>query len=185
MAQPRDESRTTGSGSTRTGQRTDTEQRTPLQQERPGGLSRRDSLIPWIARDPFTLFDTMQRQMDRMFQNFGFGSMERNLWSPQIEMHEKKGKLLITADLPGLNKEDVKIELNDNLLTIEGERKQEQRDDARGWSERSYGRFFRSIPLPEGINAENANASFNNGVLEITLDAPKKELPKGKKIEIQ
>ena len=187
MAQVRDENRT-ASGS-RTAQRTDMEQRTPVQRERTllnrEGLTRRDPFSLWTSRDPFNLFNTMRQQMDRMFDNFGFGGMEQSLWSPQIELKEKDGKLLICADLPGLNKNDVKVEINDNILTIEGERKHEQRDEEHGFSERSYGHFFRQIPLPEHVNAEHANATFNNGVLEITLDAPKKELPRGKQIEIR
>ena len=140
-------------------------------------------------RDPFSMVNDLQREMERLFGNFGFGPMfsrelDSGVWSPQIEMVERNGKLVVSADLPGLKKDDVKVELNDNVLTIEGERKDERRDEKGGWSERRYGHFIRSIALPEGINAENANATFNNGVLEITLDAPRQQ-QRGRKIEVK
>jgi HSP20 family protein len=106
------------------------------------------------------------------------------MWSPQLEVFERDGKLHICADLPGLNKDDVKVEVLDNQLLLEGERKSEQKDERGGWSERSYGRFFRSIPLPEGVNPDTAKASFENGVLDIAFDSPKKPEKRGKQIPI-
>ncbi len=140
-------------------------------------------------RDPFSIVNDLQREMERLFGNFGFGPMfsrelDRGAWSPQIEMFERNGKLVVSADLPGLKKDDVKVELSDNVLTIEGERKDERRDEKGGWSERRYGHFIRSTALPEAINSENANATFNNGVLEITLDAPRQQ-QRGRKIEVK
>ena len=119
------------------------------------------------------------------------GSRERQgqrgmaaLWAPQIEVSEREGKLLICADLPGLRKEDVKVELTDEALTIQGER-QEQRE-GRGYSERTYGSFYRSIPLPEGVNTDGAQARFQDGVLEVTIPMPKhEEQQKQKRLEIQ
>ena len=183
MAEPRKETgeRTRGRTDIETTQRT--EQETARNREtRAGGLMRRE---PFTIGDPFTVFNTMRRRMDHLFDDFGFGGIGPQLWSPQIEMYEKNGKLHVAADLPGLDKKDVKVELNDNVLTIEGERKDEQKDERGGWSERSYGHFFRSIPLPDGINTESCNATFNNGVLEVTVDMPKQTQPKGKQIEIR
>ena len=97
------------------------------------------------------------------------------VWSPQIETFEREGQLVVRADLPGLKKDDVNVEITDDAITISGERRNEDEERREGYyrSERSYGSFFRSIPLPEGVNAEDANATFNNGVLEITMQAVK------------
>jgi HSP20 family protein len=106
-------------------------------------------------------------------------------WSPQVEMFERDGKLVVQADLPGIKKDDVKVEITDHQLTIEGERKDEREEKGAGFyrSERSYGSFYRSIPLPEGVNTENARAEFKNGVLEISMESPQLESSK-KRLEI-
>jgi HSP20 family protein len=81
------------------------------------------------------------------------------------------------TDLPGLKRDDVKVELTEGLLTISGERKEEKEEKREGYyrSERSYGSFFRQIPLPEGAKTDTAKAEFNDGVLEITMQAPARE----------
>ncbi len=152
-----------------------------------GELARRGSFD--VGRDPFAMLTSFRREMDRLFDEFGFGGnllkdFGRNVWSPQVEISERDGKLHVSADLPGLGKDDVRVEVLDNNLTIQGERRTEQRDEREGWSERSYGRFFRSIPLPDGINPDSAKASFENGVLDITFDAPKLADRRGKQIQI-
>jgi HSP20 family protein len=119
-------------------------------------------------------------EMDRMFEDFGFPSMERwgrssglDRFSPQVDIFERDGKLVVRADLPGMTKDDISVELTEGAVIIQGERKYEHEENQEGIyrSERSYGRFYREIPLPEGVNSENATANFNNGVLEVTLDA--------------
>jgi len=82
---------------------------------------------------------------------------------------------VLRADLPGMNKDDVKVEITDEAIILDGERKYEHEENEGGVyrSERSYGHFYREIPLPEGVKTENATANFKNGVLEITVDAPK------------
>ena len=149
---------------------------------------------------PFGMLSRMFDEMDRFFDELGFGrrllprprvvgerQMQRAmgaLWSPQIEVSERDGQLVICADLPGLRKEDVKVELADDALTIQGER-QEQRE-GRGYSERTYGSFYRTIPLPEGINTEGAQAKFHDGVLEVSIPMPKREQQqKHKQLEIR
>jgi len=96
------------------------------------------------------------------------------------------GQLMVRADLPGLKKEDVKVELTNDMLTISGERKEENEEKREGFyrSERSYGSFCRQIPLPDGVKTETANATFSNGVLEITMPAPKME-PQARNLEIK
>jgi len=154
--------------------------------ERPSTLSRgRSGPLSSLMTDPFSMLAAMRQEMDRLF-NFGPTTLSRSsLWAPQIETYEKDGKVHVCADLPGLTKDDVHIDIHDDILMIEGERKQQRHDEARGWSERSYGRFVRSIQLPDGVNPENAKATFKDGVLDIELDAPKVEEKKSKRIEIQ
>ena len=133
--------------------------------------------------------------MDRVFGDFGFGTgltsrgVGRDwtsVWSPEVEVFERDGQLVVRADLPGLKREDIKVNIDENVITIEGERKQQHEENREGLyrSERSYGRFYRSIPLPEGVDPETANANFDNGVLEIRLAAPERQKRKARTIEI-
>jgi len=172
------------------------------------GLARRPGALPatWTA-SPFDLMRRFSEDMDRLFGGVGLGrfgvapfaglgrdlwagmpDVEQALWSPQIETFQRGDKLVVRADLPGLERDDVSVEVtDDNVLTISGERQQEAAEDREGYyrSERSYGRFFRSIPLPEGVDADKVEASFKNGVLEVTLPAPKREERRGRKINIR
>jgi HSP20 family protein len=93
---------------------------------------------------------------------------------------------VLQADLPGLSKEEVKVELVDNALIIEGERHDKREEKRAGFysSERSYGKFYRRLPLPQGANTEDARASFHDGVLEVTMPAPKGEAKTARKLEI-
>ena len=151
--------------------------------------------------NPFQMMRRFTRDMERLFENFqGFGSpnffmtdftpfrieLENVEWVPQIEVLQKNGQFMVRADLPGLTKDDVKVEVTDNLLTISGERKEEKEEKREGFyrSERSYGSFYRQIPLPEGVKTENAAAIFHNGVLEITIPAPAVATPT-RKLEIK
>jgi HSP20 family protein len=164
------------------------------------GLARREPFPPSLwAASPFEIIDRITDEMERAFEDFGFGrgwiaprfgrgrlaprfgrelwprgEMERAMWTPQIETFEREGQLVVRADLPGLTKDDVRVEVTENALTIQGERRQEREEERGGYyrSECSYGKFYRSIPLPEGVNAEQAKASFRDGVLEITVPAP-------------
>jgi HSP20 family protein len=128
-----------------------------------------------FAMSPFTLMRRLTEDMDRMFGGFGGGQQQEiGAFAPPVEVREENGNLIVTAELPGLNKEDVKIEVNNDSLVIEGERKREW-DENRGGvhrSERFYGTFYRQIALPEGASVEQAKAEFNNGVLEIRVPVP-------------
>lgn len=138
----------------------------------------------WGGRDPFASFLEPFGLTTRNwpFQTAGTGS----LWTPQIETFERGNEFVVRADLPGLKKDDVKIDITDNSLTIEGERREEHEEDREGYyrSERSYGSFCRVIPLPEGTITDSAKANFNNGVLEIVMQAPPREVSRGRRIEI-
>jgi HSP20 family protein len=167
--------------------------------EKPTALQRRDAenLSERLAATPFTFVRRFSEEMDRLFEDFGLGrgvltpmldkaQLPRGLWSPQVEMFERDSQIVLRADLPGLTKDDVKVELANDGITIEGERKNEHEEEGEGFyrSERSYGKFYRRIPVPEGVNLENAQATFNNGVLEITMPATKPEARKARRLEI-
>ena len=151
-----------------------------------GGLARRGfdpfSLSPreFFSANPFTLMRRMTEEMDRVFGEFGFsqgqgqGGGGTAVWAPAIEVAEREGNYLVHAELPGLKPEDVKVEVTNEALVIQGERKSEQQSNQGGVqrSERRYGQFYRSIPLPEGVNPEQVKARFQNGVLEVTVPVP-------------
>lgn len=125
---------------------------------------------------PFTLMRRMSEEMDRIFQEFGLQRDARNLtaWTPAIEVAERDGKYTVRAELPGLSPNDVKVEVANDSLVIQGERKieHEEKDGGVHRTERQYGSFYRSIPLPDGADLEHANAHFQNGLLEVTVPVP-------------
>jgi HSP20 family protein len=128
--------------------------------------------------NPFTMMRRFGEEMDRMFSSVWDGRESGNSefsWIPPVEVRERDGRLFVSAELPGLNKNDVKVEVTSDGLVIQGERKREHEEERGGVhrSERSYGSFYRAIPLPDGANIEQAKAQFNNGVLEVTVPIPK------------
>lgn len=166
------------------------------------------------AASPFSLMQRMAEDMDRLFEQFGFGrtglatssplgallepepwigasrggaTAEPALWSPPVEVFHRGDDLVIRADLPGVKKEDVHVEVEDDVLVLSGERRAEHEERGDGYfrSERRYGSFNRAVALPEGVNADRCEASFKDGVLEITLPAPKQEERKTRRIEIR
>ena len=146
------------------------------------GTPREGSLWPFgrsyedYSVSPFGLLRRMSDEMDRMFSTFRsqFGGNDLTGWSPSVEVFEREGKLIVHADLPGVNKDEVRIQVANDQLIIEGERRREHQEDNGPIhrSERSYGSFVRSIALPEGANIDQAHAEFNNGVLEISIPIP-------------
>jgi len=134
--------------------------------------------------NPFALMRQFTEDMDRIFTPTAIKNGAE--WAPAIEVKQKEGKLLVTAELPGVKKEDVKVHIDGDTLVVEGERKEEKEEKREGYyhSERSYGKFYRSILLPEGTKAEQTAAQFNDGVLEIAIPIPEaktktKEIPIG------
>ena len=141
--------------------------------------------------DPFSVMGRIADHMDRWFLSRPSGAgMWRSAadaaWTPQVESFQRGNQFVVRADLPGLKKDDVTVEINDDTITIEGERRDEREDEHDGvfTSERTYGRFCRVVPLPEGAIADTAKASFVNGVLEIATDAPPREVVRGRRLEI-
>jgi HSP20 family protein len=130
----------------------------------------------FFSSNPFSLMKRMTEEMDRVIQEFGLerdGGNETG-WSPVIEVTEGNGEYRIRAELPGLSPDDVRIEVANDALIIQGERKveREEKDGGVRRTEREYGLFYRSIPLPEGADGEHANAKFRNGMLEVTIPVP-------------
>jgi len=165
----------------------------PMSRERgrQQGLWRRDPFeqTAWRA-NTFDLMNRYVSEMERLFENLGFGrgllepfgrqrgygEMTESKWSPEIEVFEGDGNIIVRADLPGMTKDNVRVDITDTALTIEGERRDEREERREGFyrSERSYGSFHRTIPLPEGVDGDNAKAEFRDGVLEITIPAPER-----------
>jgi HSP20 family protein len=105
---------------------------------------------------------------------------------PDVEILQRDNTLVIRADLPGLTKDDVKVDVTEDAVTIQGERKREHEEEKGGVyrSERSYGAFFRRIPVPEGTMTDQAKATFKDGVLEVTMPAPPESVKRGRRLEI-
>jgi len=152
---------------------------------------------------PLSVMRRISEDMDRLFDSFGFGrglfpafgqsalsgyggEGASSLWTPHIEVYERDGKFLVSADLPGVKKEDVNVEITQDAVTIQGQRKQEKTSSEGGFyrSERSYGSFYRTIPLPEGANTDNASATFRDGVLQIEIEVPQQK-SSGRTLEIK
>lgn len=160
--------------------------------QRPGD----ENIGAQLAATPFTFMRRFSEEMDRLFGDVGFGSdwlapvlgraTDQGLWSPQVEVFERDKQLVLRADLPGLTRDDINVELSDEGITIQGERKSQHTEDREGYyrSERSYGKFYRRIPVPEGVKTDEAKASFNDGVLEITMPAPQLGQRKPRRLEI-
>jgi HSP20 family protein len=160
-----------------------------------------------IGGSPFAYMRRFADEMDRIFEKFDFhaglrmpgffdrdpGRLRREAgfvpgeWLPLIDVLEKDGQIVVRADLPGLSKEDVKVDVTDDMLTIQGERKHEANVEREGhrYCERSYGSFYRCIPLPEGAVASKSAATFQNGVLEVTVPAPARVAENAHRLEVR
>jgi HSP20 family protein len=128
--------------------------------------------------------EPFSREIDRVFDAFFGQTDQARRWVPPVDLVEAEDHFVLKADLPGLAEEDVNIEVQDGSLTISGERKAEHEQREKGWYriERSFGRFSRSLSLPEGVDPDRIEASFNHGVLEVRI--PKPEERKPRRIEI-
>lgn len=150
---------------------------------------------------PFNLMRQFNDDMERFFGDFSTFNMtpwldagfqmpkmkkfQKTMWAPDIEVSRTNGDFVVKADLPGLKKSDVNVEFKEGCLVLSGERTHESKKEEEGFfrTERAYGSFYRSIPLPEGFDANKATARFENGVLDVHVAVPKLETA-GRKLEI-
>jgi HSP20 family protein len=158
-------------------------------------VTHREPMFPTLRSDsPFTFMRHMAEEMERLFEEwdlrrsvltpmFGRQPISKRIeefgkraYLPDIEVVEKDGSFIVRADLPGMNKKDIHVEVSDRELVLRGERVQSEEEEHEGYyrSERAYGTFSRSIPLPEGVDGSSAKATFQDGVLEIKMKSDRK-----------
>ncbi len=144
------------------------------------------NIVRW---DPFRDLVTLREKMNRVFEEaFTSRGEEKDLmgstWSPSVDIYEAENELVLTAELPGVDENDIEIKIEDNTLTLHGDRKFEKETKEENYHriERSYGSFYRSFTLPRNIDQENIKAERENGILKISL--PKKPELKPKKVKI-
>ncbi len=175
------------------------EQRTATPRSEEKSLARRE---PVSIGSPFRMLDRFAAEMDRLFDDFGFGrgwlaprlgpdvgrplNRRAEEWLPDVEMLQRNNELVIRVDVPGLTKDDVKVDVTEDAITIQGERRREHEEEKAGVyrSERSYGSFYRCIALPEGAITDQAKATFKDGVLEVTMPAPPESVKRGRRLDI-
>lgn len=145
-------------------------------------------LMRW---EPFSEMNSLQREINRLFsdsmkrEGTGSGEFVTRSWAPSVDVIENENDIVVKAELPGMEQKDIDVHLEDNQLTIKGERKFEQEDKGENYlrQERVYGSFYRSFTIGSGIQADKVSANYKNGILEIVL--PKEEKVQPKKIEIK
>jgi HSP20 family protein len=142
------------------------------------------ALIRW---EPVAELNTIQNEMNRLFNTFfdqpaptGRPGTTSRRWMPAMDLVETGDQYLLRADLPGLSDHDVNIQLEDNVLTISGERKAQHDENEEGYYrlERAFGTFARSLTLPDGVNPDGVQAHFDRGVLEVRIPKPEQKKPR-------
>ena len=153
------------------------------------------ALIRWNpVRDGVTLpsdMFQMHREIDKMFDRFLGGSLAEDgsvftsSWTPAVDITEHENEYIVKMELPGVSKDDVKITLEDNVLTVKGEKKQEKESKSSNYHrvERTYGAFQRTFTVPSDVKANGIDASYKDGILSIAL--PKSEDAKPKQIDVK
>ena len=147
------------------------------------------ALVRW---EPVRELQTMQQEMNRLFNTFfdaptgGNGGTGGRRWVPAMDLVETEDQFVLRADLPGLDEKDVNIEVQDNVLTVSGERRYEHEEKKEGFYrlERSAGRFSRSLTLPDGVDAGAIAAAFDKGVLEVRIPKPEERKPQRVQISV-
>ena len=140
------------------------------------------ALIRW---EPAREINSLQSEMNRLFNTVfdapgGNGGTQARRWMPAMDLLETDDEFVLRADLPGMTEDDVSIELEDNILTVSGERKAEHEEKGEGFYrvERAFGSFSRSLTLPQGVDPEAVNAGFEKGVLEVRVPKPERRKPR-------
>ena len=143
-----------------------------------------------VRYDPFRDLRTLQEEVNRLFstnlsRSFGDEGIGRGAWAPSVDIYENKDQIVLEAELPGMKQEDFDLSIENNIITLRGERKFEKTEETDNYHrvERSYGSFTRSFTLPQTVSAEGATADYSNGVLRVTL--PKREETKARRIEVK
>ena len=153
-----------------------------------GELMRRPSpvMMRRAGRDPFL---SLQEEMNNLLENFWGGVPRVEAWAPNIDVRENKESVEVTAERPGLTQENIQLRLSDSgdILYLSGERKDEREEKREGYyrTERAFGTFQRSIPLPAVVEEKNAVANFKDGVLRVRLPKVAEEEQKGRMIQIK
>jgi len=150
------------------------------------------NIVPWNNKDKwldsFGDMENLQRQLNKVFGTTLARPLRaasgESYWAPPVDIYDEKDCILIKADIPGLTKEQIDISVENNVMTIKGEKNEEKeyKEESRIRLERSQGKFLRSFTIPTGINLKNVSANFKNGVLELRL--PKEEEVKVKQIKV-
>jgi len=140
------------------------------------GLVRRSSsaTLPSLWMDPgdfINPFALIRRMQDEMSRALGRGDNQAGVWAPAIELEQRDGNLVVQAELPGMEEGDVRVEINDDVLVIQGERRTEREEDDGGVrrTERRYGTFYRAVALPDGAKVADAKAELDRGVLRVII----------------
>ena len=142
-----------------------------------------------VRYDPFRDLRTLQEEVNRLFSSnltrgFGEEGIGRGAWNPSVDIYENKDQIVLEAELPGMKQDDFELTVENNVITLRGERQFEKKEDSDNYHrvERSYGSFTRSFTLPQTVSAEGATAEYSNGVLRVTL--PKREETKARRIQV-
>ncbi len=138
-----------------------------------------------VRYEPLNVLNQFRREMDRLFENEEGSNIATSDWVPAVDIKETDKAFVITADIPGVDPNDIDVHMENGVLSIKGERKEEKEEEKEGYKriERMRGSFYRRFSLPDTADAEKISAKSNHGVLEITI--PKQEKTQPRKIAVE
>ncbi|MEW6455950.1 MAG: Hsp20/alpha crystallin family protein [Acidobacteriota bacterium] len=143
--------------------------------------------------DPWRDLITLQEKMNKLFEDsllrskFGEEGLMTGTWNPPVDIYETENSVVLTAEIPGVNEKDIEVKLENNQLSIKGERKFEKETKEENYHriERSYGSFYRSFTIPNAIDQDKISAEYKNGILKVTMQKKEEVKPKSIKINIE